>query len=849
MVRKKILKTSIESDVNSNHQARSFSSFITAEFILLLVLMVCICFIYKNSIKGPFIFDDIPNIQDNPYIRLSKLTLDGIIGAGFKSISHNRPVANISFALNYYFNGYNVAGYHFVNILMHIITGIILFYFIKVTLVLSNFQNIKIELEKNTAPPNKQNLLIHNSKTSSISTPPRSFIPASAELLFIPFFATFIWLVHPLQTQTVSYIVQRMNSMAAMFYILSLLLYVKARLANTEKKKWGLFLGCILSGILSLASKEIAATLPFFIFLYEWFFFQKASLKWIKLNSIYFLCILLLIILFAFFLLGSHPIKIILSTYNHRDFTLWQRVLTEFRVVIYYISLIIFPHPTRLNLLHDFSISHSFIDPITTLLSFITILGLIIMAIWLAKRDRLLSFCILWFLGNLVIESSVIGLEIIFEHRTYLPSMFICLLAVVVCYRYINMKWIGVALACIIVTVFSFWTYQRNLVWSDSITFHRDCVRKSPQKARPHNNLGEVLADQGHLAEAVTHYLEALRINPYYTEAHNNLGVVLKAQGKISEAISHYEEALRISPNYSPTHNNLGNALILQHGVTDEAIGHFREALQINPYYAEAYSSLSVALIQMGNIDEAIDLLKKALQINPHIAATYVNLGGALMLQDKSDEAMVYFNKALQINPNLSEAHVNLGIILYNEERLDEAIAHFRKALLIGPDNDEAQFNLNKALAFLNEINVNIEKIQEDLTHKPEEPILYLQLGNMYSIKGELDKAIAQYQKAISFQPDFPEALYHLAKVHIKRNEYIKALSLYQEVITLLPDNPSVYYNVACIYAKQNKPEESVAWLKKAVEKGFNDWKHIKTDSDLDNIRSSSYYKEFVNGQ
>ena len=110
----------------------------------------------------------------------------------------------------------------------------------------------------------------------------------------------------------------------------------------------------------------------------------------------------------------------------------------------------------------------------------------------------------------------------------------------------------------------------------------------------------------------------------------------------------------------------------------------------------------------------------------------------------------------------------------------------------------------------------------------------------MYSLKGELDNAIAQYEKAISFQPDLPEALYHLAKLHIKKNELSKALSLYEKVITLLPDNPGVYYNIACIYSKQNKPEESVVWLKKAVEKGFNDWKHIRTDNDLDNIRSSS---------
>ena len=97
-------------------------------------------------------------------------------------------------------------------------------------------------------------------------------------------------------------------------------------------------------------------------------------------------------------------------------------------------------------------------------------------------------------------------------------------------------------------------------------------------------------------------------------------------------------------------------------------------------------------------------------------------------------------------------------------------------------------------------------------------------------------------------QPEFPEALYELAKLSIIQKEYEKALSLYQKIIAFLPDNPAVYYNIACIYARQNKPEESVAWLKKAVSKGLNDWKHIKTDSDLDNIRSSLQYKAFVKG-
>ena len=164
-------------------------------------------------------------------------------------------------------------------------------------------------------------------------------------------------------------------------------------------------MGCVVSGILALGSKEIAATLPVFIFIYEWYFFQKLSRSWIKRRGLQVLVIVGILAIVSVVYLQSDAGQKKLSLYDKKDFTLTQRVLTEFRVVIFYITLLLFPHPSRLNLDHDFSISHSLIDPLTTVLSMGAIGALIGLAIYLAKKDRLLSFSILWFLGNLVIES------------------------------------------------------------------------------------------------------------------------------------------------------------------------------------------------------------------------------------------------------------------------------------------------------------------------------------------------------------------------------------------------------------------------------------------------------------
>ena len=478
--------------------------------LLLLPIAIFVFLLCANTLNGPFVFDDRQNILHNENIKLKRLTWEEVTKAAFESPCSNRPVAKISFALNYYlhqctslglFVGY-LQGYHLVNILIHIATGILLYFFIKTVLNLPS-------LASRYGPPG-----------------------------WIALFTALIWLVHPIQTQSVAYVVQRMNSMAAMFYILSFLLYVKARLAEAKKTRWVLFAGCALSGMLAVGSKEIATTLPFFILLFEWYFFQDLSRDWLKRHAFFFAGVLILFALVAFVYLGADPLGKILAGYETRDFTLIQRVLTEFRVVILYISLLFFPHPSRLNLDYDFPLSFSLIDPITTLLSIAAIVGLVGLALYLAKRERLISFCILWFFGNLLIESSVIGLEIIFEHRTYLPSMLVSLLAVALIYQFVKLKLLrGVAL-CAIVMIFSVWTHERNVVWSDEIALWSDCVEKSPEKARTHTNLGSALRRQGKLEEAISHYTKALEIDPEYEKAHQGMSFAERAMGKSAEAKS-----------------------------------------------------------------------------------------------------------------------------------------------------------------------------------------------------------------------------------------------------------------------------------------------------------------------
>ena len=604
------------------------------ERLLFLLAALVVIVIYTNTLTGPFIFDDRPQITENPYIRLTGLSYEELKAVVLKSRASRRPVANLTLALNYYFHGYNVVGYHVVNILIHIFCGFFLYLLLKSTLGLPGLRN--------RYPYNK----------------------------WIPLLSALIWMVHPIQTQSVSYIVQRMNSMAAMFYVLSLLLYVRFRIATHKRNKGLLLSGCIVAGLLSLGSKEIAATLPIFILLYEWFFFQNLNSQWLKRHALVLAIPAIFLIALAMVYFGNNPLDSIKSGYNGRTFTLDQRLLTELRVVVLYISLLLWPHPQRLNLVHDMPLSVSLFQPPSTIVSLMIIAGLLFAAVYFARRYPLFSFCTLWFFGNLILESSVVALELVFEHRIYLPSMMAAFLASVGVFYVIRPQWLCIGLICITAAIGSIWTYQRNLMWSDDLAFWRDSIKKSPGLARAYTNLASALVRRGKLEEAVGHYQTALKIKPEYAEPHFNLGIIWAKSGKLSKGLHHFQKAVEIDPRNYKAQNNLGAALLAS-GRMDEAIDHLQTALKLNPDYPEAHNNLGQALQLQGNRDAALTHFKEALQLDPAYAKAHVNLGIVLRQMGRLQEARQHFEEALRLRPGYAPARIKLDEIRKNLNQPD----------------------------------------------------------------------------------------------------------------------------------------------------------------------------------
>jgi tetratricopeptide (TPR) repeat protein len=732
----------------------------TILFILIISGVGWIC--YSGTLDAPFYYDDFFNIVDDPTIRLTKLNWDSIsrfaLSSGTRKI--HRPVSTFTFALNYFFGRYNVIGYHLVNIFIHIFSGLLLFIIIRITVNL-NFQ--------------------HN----------KDFLLQTLSPVILAFFTSIIWVAHPLNIQSVTYIVQRMNSLASMFYLLSMIFYIYGRIHQQKNtsiiKKKNLilspvlyFTGCVMSGFLAVTSKQIAATLPVFIFLYEWFFFQGLSYRWLRSKLKPIGAFLVIFIGILLYLNEGTSLEKIFYRYDPNVFTFSQRIHTELRVVIFYISLLFYPNPFRLSLDHGYPLSNNLIDPPTTILCLFTLLMLLGLAVYSAKNNRLVSFSILWYLGNLVIESSVIGLDIIYEHRNYLPSMMICLMFAKLLFIIFKRQKFSFFLCMSTILLFlCTWTYQRNMTWKNPITFWEDCVKKSPENARPGINLGLEYMRQGNLNLAIHQFHIVAMLKPKSPKVASNLyfnwGEALLYQGKIDEAIKKYNKSIKILPYNDYVHISKAQALI-KLNLFSEAIVHLKQAIKLNIYNTKAYFLLGRILSKQGEIKTAIQLYQEAVRIDNKFIDAKNNLGNLFARQGMTGKAIQQYQEILEINPEHELTLINIGNTLAMQAKLEEAAIYYLKVLKINPSNSAANKNLGKTYLKLGELAKSETFLRESIKLDPEDPETKNTLGIVLTRQHRFKEAINFFEQALVINPGYLNALKNLQKVRSLSQQPVKPI-------------------------------------------------------------------------
>ncbi len=580
---------------------------------VLAVLAVTVMAIYADILNSPFVFDD-SVFLNNPRLLFTEMTPDRIAGLTKITAENVSPrlVPNFTFALNYFLHRRQVTGYHFFNLMIHLVTTFLLYLVCRHTLV-----------------------------------------RCGSDSRLVPFLTALLWTVNPVHTHSVTFIWQRMNSLMALFFMLTLYGYIRFRETNRSEPgdsvfpAWAFFAIGTVSALLAAVCKQTATTLPIVLFLYEWYFFQNLDMAWLK-RKLPWICLAALVCGgLALWYLDFSPVKTILATYANKAFTPGQRLLTEPRVILYYITLLLFPHPSRLNLDIDFPLSTGLLTPADTLTAIIALPALIVAAAALAKRHRLLSFAIIWFIVNLAVESSVVGLEPIYAYRTYLPSVFPFMALVAGCYQTIKPRPAAVLLLILAVVISCHWTVVHNRVWQNRVSLWRDIADKSPRSARAFHNLGLAYKDTGDCRRAVEAYRQALRLrlaaadpdNDKTGQTLNNLGVAYDCLHQAEKAADSYEQALaifkrRLGPNHAETTAVYNNLCVLygRSGDFDRAIYWCGKALAVrravlgrdHPAVADLHNNLGLALAEAGELAAARRHLETALAIyQRHLGTTH----------------------------------------------------------------------------------------------------------------------------------------------------------------------------------------------------------------------------------
>lgn len=653
------------------------------QFPPVLVIVLFSIVIYANSLKNGFVYDDATTIVGNTFIK----HLSNLPGLLSKEIYFSqsgemtyRPVVTFTYFLDYALYGLNPWGFHLTNILLHAINGILLYVFL--TFIISPSSSLKIKSPFSLTT--NQSLLI--------------------SLLFV---------ANPVLTEAVNAISFREDLLAFLFYIATLILYLKLRLSLISTHRLStiiIYLLSCFSYILALFSKEMAVTLPLVVCCYEWLYSYKENSfvsRILNPYNIVYMIITLIYFYFRFYFF-SNPVDMVIPEWgiNERLFTLPLLLLYYFKITIFPISLSAGYDITPIKLFSSY-----FIIPFAAVASFLT--GVFL----LRKRYHGVTFGALFFAITLLPVYNIIPIGNPFAERyLYLPVLGFACAGGLAIHRMVSLSERYRLFAIMsIVFMFAALTIQRNSIWKSEYSLWANTLEKAPNSARGHYGMGNAFVYRGMLDEAIQEYKESIMLAPYYPEAFNALGLAYykKGMGKegkeamaaasdtrglinyykkglVEGAILQYKRALEIDPSHRDARYNLA-LLYHEQGRIEEAIKEYIISLQYRPDDFDTLNSLGLAFFQKGFFEKALSLYRKTLDVDPESVAPYNNIGMVYAVMGRVEEAEKWFKKGLMVDPESAESYYNLGLLYQNNGKLDEAVKAYKKAISIRPDYEEAK--------------------------------------------------------------------------------------------------------------------------------------------------------------
>lgn len=778
---------------------------------LSLVLLVMLFAAYSNTFSSPPVLDDFHTFVDQPSVRVSNWNLGNIKLLTHTEFGLRRLIPMATFSFDFWIGHGELFFFHLTNLVIHFLCFLSILFLV--------YQIIDCAQRY--------------CGTKEITTSPWE----------IAIWVAGIWVLHPIQTSAVTYLVQRMASLQALFHMLCVAFYLSGRSNHLETKSlnaksMGFYISSLICFVLACLSKENAAMIPVVVLCAEGWFFQPSLFRRIPrfARKHWMICaITLLVVCFA----AWHMMPSILGGYKTRSFTLGQRLLTESRVVVWYVSLLLFPDPSRFSLEHDVVVSTSLIHPVTTLFSISILLVFASSTFIYRKKYPVITFGFLWFLLNLFIESSVVPLELVFEHRMYLPSVGILLSIVVagwslarLCFSRAAERDFRVVTWCVVALVaagLTLATFDRNSVWKDPVTFNRDNVAKAPLNPRAHANLASALASAGKYEEAIKEARTSIELSKKFYEQYcvavNAIVSAYMAMGRNDEAVSEGESLLKERDKDSDA--GALPAVLMNLAMAHQRQGDYAGAVN------DALDALKYDRLLAGNgrsdVDEiGVVFLKTVLQEakDKGVDLSHSDIGELVNLPIETCIAKIlidsgYREKGRELleryiasNPHDEPSKTLLESMRKEDEadKLQSGKSDFTKKYVLNPFS---QFNASMALAFLvrsNNLPLPFLKVGEvfldyALKISPNSPDAHLLKGWYYYSKNDWKEAVREARRAIDLDPDYAKAWLGMGFFLLKAgNPAAEVIMAFQKSLELYPGSPQQSAIAGIILSLQESP-------------------------------------------
>jgi tetratricopeptide (TPR) repeat protein len=555
---------------------------------------------YHNSLNCAFVFDDDQVITENPHVR-SLWPLGPALTAPPQSAAAGRPLLCLSLAVNYHLGGLDPWGYHVFNILVHILAGWTLFGIVRRS-------------------------LLHDCLRDTFGR----------DAAMLAAVCAIVWVVHPLQTESVTYTVQRAESMMGFFYLLTLYCAIRGFDAY-RPDRW--YVAAVAACLLGMATKEVMVTAPVLVLLYDRVFRSDSMGAALRRRGLLYIGLAATWIVLATQVAGGP--RSASAGFGVEGLTPLAYAKSQFGVILHYMRLAFWPDALCLDyawpVVQDV---RQFVPPLIVVVLFL------IATAWLLKRRSPLGYLGAWFFLILAPSSSIIPIaDLAFEHRMYLPLAAMVVFVVLTVYlgsRRLATRLqirrpvcfsVAVLFALVAVVALTARTIVRNRDYRSPVAMWTNVVRQRPTHARAHNNLATVLRIEGNLSVAIDHLRRALTYQPDYADAHNNLALALVATGgDLVEAIDHYDKALALRSDWPEAHNNRGLALAAA-GRDEDAVKAFQKAVDLAPGFVEARRNLIAALARLEQrserrVEDSQDFERPASAPTPHVGDAARGLGG-----------------------------------------------------------------------------------------------------------------------------------------------------------------------------------------------------------------------------